>query len=132
MWCDDDDCATSVSRIATIRLRPNSCYLQQRPPIKHVIIIIGENRTFDHVYATYKPKAGETVSNLLSKGIVKANGKPGPNYSLSAQFSALDNTASGGTFSNSPQSKSIYSTLPPALAGGPESRPSPDLHPSPR
>lgn len=63
-------------------------------PIKHVIVIIGENRTFDHVYATYTPKEGETVSNLLSKGIVRANGKPGPNYSLSAQFSALDNTAS--------------------------------------
>ena len=76
-------------------------------PIKHVIVIIGENRTFDHVYATYTPKEGETVSNLLSKGIVKANGKPGPNYSLSAQFSALDNTASGGSFSISPQSKSI-------------------------
>jgi phospholipase C len=89
-------------------------------PIKHVIVIIGENRSFDHVYATYTPKEGETVSNLLSKGIVRANGKPGPNYSLSAQFSALDNTASGGTFSTSPQSKSIYSTLPPALAGGPE------------
>src|ERR1700721_1797528 len=90
-------------------------------PIKHVIVIIGENRTFDHVYATYKPKDGETVSNLLSKGIVKANGKPGPNYSLSAQFSAVDSTTAGtGTFSNSPQSKSIYSTLPPPLAGGPE------------
>jgi phospholipase C len=89
-------------------------------PIKHVIVIIGENRTFDHVYATYTPKEGETVSNLLSKGIIRANGNPGPNYSLSAQFSALDNTASGGTYSNSPQSKSIYSNLPPALAGGPE------------
>jgi phospholipase C len=90
-------------------------------PIKHVIVIIGENRTFDHVYATYTPKQGETVSNLLSKGIVRANGKPGPNNALSAQFSALDNTASGGTFSASPQSKSIYNTLPPALAGGPSS-----------
>ncbi|ADW67566.1 alkaline phosphatase family protein [Granulicella tundricola] len=89
-------------------------------PIKHVIVIIGENRTFDHVFATYKPKEGETVNNLLSEGIVKANGKPGPNYSLSAQFSALDNTTSGtGSYSNSPQSKSIYGTLPPALAGGP-------------
>src|ERR1700723_36291 len=105
---------------------PQSAYAQTAAapatttPIKHVIVIIGENRTFDHVYATYTPKEGETVSNLLSKGIVKANGKPGPNYSESAQFSALDNTASGGTFSNSPQSKSIYGTLPPALAGGPE------------
>jgi phospholipase C len=105
---------------------PQSAYAQNavpaaKTPIKHVIVIIGENRTFDHVYATYKPKAGETVSNLLSKGIVTADGKPGPNYALSAQFSAVDSTTSGnGTFSNSPQEKSIYSTLPPALAGGPE------------
>ena len=26
-------------------------------PIKHVIVIIGENRSFDHVFATYQPKA---------------------------------------------------------------------------
>jgi phospholipase C len=90
-------------------------------PIKHVIVIIGENRTFDHIYGTYTPKDGETISNLLSKGIVKADGKPGPNYSLSAQFSALDSTTSGGgVYAIDPQSKSIYSTLPPALAGGPE------------
>jgi phospholipase C len=90
-------------------------------PIKHVIVIIGENRTFDHVFATYKPKDGESISNLRSKGIVDADGKPGPNYSLSAQFSALDTTSTGnGDYSNSPQEKSIYSTLPPALAGGPE------------
>ncbi len=25
-------------------------------PIKHVIIIVGENRTFDHLFATYQPK----------------------------------------------------------------------------
>ncbi len=28
-------------------------------PIKHVIVIIGENRSFDHVYATYRPKTGQ-------------------------------------------------------------------------
>src|ERR1700721_543963 len=105
---------------------PHSSYAQTAAPatttpIKHVIIIIGENRSFDHVYATYTPKAGETVKNLLSEGIVKANGKPGVNYSLSAQFSALDSTPSGGgVYAIDPQSKSIYSTLPPALAGGPE------------
>ena len=102
---------------------PQSAYAQSsaptKTPIKHVIVIIGENRTFDHVYGTYKPKEGETISNLRSKGIVNADGTPGPNYSLSAQFSALDSTTSGtDTFSNSPQSKSIYSVLPPALAGG--------------
>ena len=26
-----------------------------RTPIEHVILIIGENRTFDHVFATYTP-----------------------------------------------------------------------------
>ena len=25
-------------------------------PIKHVIIIVGENRSFDHLFATYEPK----------------------------------------------------------------------------
>src|SRR5258708_1034090 len=59
-------------------------------PIKHVIVIIGENRTFDHVFATYKPTSGDTVSNLLSKGIVNADGTPGPNFSLASQPSAAD------------------------------------------
>ena len=26
-------------------------------PIKHVIIIVGENRSFDHLFATYVPKS---------------------------------------------------------------------------
>ncbi len=52
-----------------------------RSPIKHVIIIVGENRTFDHLFATYKPKDGQFVDNLLSKGIVNADGTPGPNFS---------------------------------------------------
>src|ERR1700674_5490974 len=56
-----------------------------KTPIKHVIIIVGENRTFDHIFATYKPKPGESVNNLLSKGIVNEDGTPGPNYSLAHQ-----------------------------------------------
>jgi phospholipase C len=84
-------------------------------PIKHVIVIIGENRSFDHVFATYQPSNGETISNLLSKGIVKANGKPGPNYALSAQYSAVDDT----TFAINPGQKTIYTNIPPVVAGGP-------------
>jgi phospholipase C len=118
--------ATMLIALQVLAGLPQSAYAQNSTPttttpIKHVIVIIGENRTFDHVYGTYTPKAGETVANLLSKGIVKADGKPGPNYSLSAQFSALDSTATGsGVYAIDPQSKSIYATLPPALAGGPE------------
>ena len=89
-------------------------------PIKHVIVIIGENRSFDHVFATYKPKNGETVSNLLSKGIVNEDGSPGPNYSLSAQYSAVDSTTVGsGLYSISPPEKTVYTNDPPAVAGGP-------------
>src|SRR5215831_7818943 len=57
-------------------------------PIKHVIVIVGENRSFDHLFATYVPKAGESVNNLLSEKIIKANGSPGINYSRAVQFSA--------------------------------------------
>ena len=84
-------------------------------PIKHVIVIIGENRSFDHVYATYQPKKGQTVSNLLSKGIINADGSKGPHYSLSAQYSAVDTT----TFSISPGGKTLYANVPPVVAGGP-------------
>lgn len=61
-----------------------------RSPIKHVIVIIGENRTFDHIFATYQAPNSEHVDNLLSKGIVTINGAPGQNYSLSTQYRASD------------------------------------------
>ena len=88
-----------------------------RTPIKHVIVIIGENRSFDHVFATYKPKRGEKVDNLLSKGIINADGTPGPNYSIANQYTAVDSDRDG--FEQSPMYKSLYPTLPTQLAGGP-------------
>jgi phospholipase C len=87
-------------------------------PIKHVIIVVGENRSFDHIFATYKPKVGESVANLLSKGIVKEDGTPGPNYSLARQYFA-DITGSP-IFQLSPATaKAPYSALPAPLNGGP-------------
>jgi phospholipase C len=57
-------------------------------PIKHVIILIGENRGLDHTFGVYRPKAaGQTISNLLSKGIVNEDGTPGPNFAQAQQFS---------------------------------------------
>src|SRR5262249_36640653 len=55
-------------------------------PIKHLIVIIGENRGFDHVFGTYRPRHNQRISNLLSRGIVDENGRPGPNFSAAAQF----------------------------------------------
>ena len=55
-------------------------------PIKHVIVLIGENWTFDSIYATYRPGHKQSVDNLLSRGIVTASGAPGPNFAKSLQY----------------------------------------------
>jgi phospholipase C len=89
-----------------------------KTPIQHVIVIVGENRSFDHLFATYQPKPGNTVNNLLSEGIINADGTPGPNFSLAQQYSA-DVTGSK-VFELSPtKGKTPYSVLPPPLNGGP-------------
>ena len=83
-------------------------------PIKHVIVIIGENRSFDHLFATYKPvNSGEKVLNLLSEGVVNADGTPGRNYGKALQYSAKDYDV----YQIAP-SKQPYGALPPALVGG--------------
>ena len=82
-------------------------------PIKHAIVIIGENRSFDHLFATYKPvKSGETVLNLLSEGIVKADGTPGANYTKYPQLQTLNTV----TYQISPTNKTKYTTLRAPLA----------------
>src|ERR1700757_2251164 len=65
-------------------------------PIKHLIVIYGENRSFDHLFATYRPQHNETVMNLLSQGIVDEFGAPGPNFAKAAQFQASDTTQYSG------------------------------------
>src|SRR5215813_2877727 len=55
-------------------------------PIKHVIVLIGENRTFDNIYGTYVGKRGQKVGNLLSLGIVNADGRPGVHRGAATQF----------------------------------------------
>ena len=60
-----------------------------RTPIKHVIVLIGENRTFDHLFATYVPKKGESVKNLLSEGIINPDGTPVKHFKKAQQFQAV-------------------------------------------
>jgi phospholipase C len=67
-------------------------------PIKHVIIIVGENRSFDHLYATYVPTSKkERVLNLLSEGIINPDGSPGPNFAKAHQFQ-ITSAPNGGKF----------------------------------
>jgi phospholipase C len=79
-------------------------------PIKHVIVIVGENRTFDQVFGAYKPRAGQSVENLLSKGIITADGRPGPNFALAAQSTA--EATDPTRFEMSPGGKKPYNVLP--------------------
>jgi phospholipase C len=89
-------------------------------PIKHVIIIVGENRSFDHLFATYVPKnREEKIHNLLSEGIVNADGSPGRNFAKAHQFQIISPPNGGKYFiSAHKQQKALYNVLPaPDLAG---------------
>jgi phospholipase C len=89
-------------------------------PIKHVIVIIGENRSFDHVFATYQPNGGQKIWNLLSEGIIKADGTPGPNFHTAQQIAATDKgtTASDTFLLSPPKAEFPGKILPPPLVGG--------------
>lgn len=77
-------------------------------PIQHVIVVIGENHSFDNVYATYAPGPGQSIDNLLSKGIVNADGTPGTNAGVALQHTASDTAA----YSLDPQRTGAYDPLP--------------------
>ncbi len=61
-----------------------------KSPIRHVIVIVGENHSFDNLFGTYRPARGQTVLNLLSEGIIKPDGSPGPHFDKAQQWQALD------------------------------------------
>lgn len=83
-----------------------------RTPIKHVIVLIGENRSFDHLFATYVPKSHDSVSNLLSKGIINADGTPGPHFSEAQQFQAVAPFRTKFYISLNEDEKAPYDILP--------------------
>jgi len=87
-------------------------------PIKHVIVVIGENRTFDHIYGTYVPKSGDSILNLLSERIVREDGSPGSNFAAAKQYTTSGQTNYFIGADNS--SKAAYTILPaPTLGGAP-------------
>ena len=89
-------------------------------PIKHLIIIVGENRSFDHLFATYVPQhPDERIHNLLSEGIVTAAGQPGPNFGHAYQYK-ITSPPNGGKYwiSADLAQKTLYTTLPPPDLNG--------------
>ena len=79
-----------------------------KTPIEHLIVIVGENRTFDHLFGTYKPHHGSKVMNLLSEGIINADGTPGPNFVKAQQWQAENKDQ----YSIAPRRTAPFATLP--------------------
>src|ERR1700728_3360321 len=78
-----------------------------RTPIRHLIIIVGENHSFDNLFGVYQPQPGQSVRNLLSEGIVNADGTAGPNFKRAEQWQAVDH----GKYSIAPERTAPYGTL---------------------
>ena len=94
-------------------------------PIKHVIVIVGENRSFDHVFATYVPNdRHQHVNNLLSEGIISLdadkNAVPGPNFARAHQLAAVDSGSKDPFLLSPPKQPFPNDTLPAPLVGGPK------------
>lgn len=82
--------------------------METETPIKHLIVIIGENHTFDNLFGGYRPPKGQTVKNLLAEGIINADGTPGPNFAKAAQQQA----SNPNLYRIDPQITGPYATLP--------------------
>ncbi len=102
----------------TVSNTANTATYKTESPIKHVIVIIGENHSFDNVFATYEPKHGHGIWNLRSMGIVNADGTPGPNFSLAQQQAASD-TQTNEFLLNPAKTALPGNVLPAPLTGGP-------------
>ena len=82
--------------------------LPTETPIKHVIVIIGENRSFDDTFGAFVPPPGQFVLNILSERIIGADGKPGINVQSGRQKEASDLSR----YSVAPNIIGEFSTLP--------------------
>ena len=104
-------CSISFSAPASADSDGDSASRKTASPIKHVIVLIGENRSFDNVYGTYDPRPGQSVSNLRTSKIVREDGSLGSRASLAAQVAL--NAIPSQYFIHQPASnKALYATLP--------------------
>jgi phospholipase C len=90
-----------------------------RTPIQHVIVVVGENHSFDNVFATYvPPDPTQSVWNLLSQGIIDKTGAPGINAAKALQRQATDQAiyqiapSITGPLSSLPQPSTTLNALP--------------------
>ena len=95
-------------------------------PIKHVIVLIREDPSLDHLFATYVSPSGDSVKNLLSEGIIKADGTPGRHFGKAKQFHAIAPFKKKYFISLDDDDKDAYGILPePTLNFAPIPKPLP-------
>jgi phospholipase C len=117
-------CSLALAQLSLGATIANAAVSRTTTPIKHVIVIIGENRSFDHVFATYVPAGGDSVDNLLSKGIIALDANkhavPGPHFELAHQLAARDEGSADSFLLNPPKEEFPSNQLPAPLVGGPK------------
>lgn len=90
----------------------------RRSPIKHLIVIIGENRSFDNLFATYiPPDPTQTVLNLLSEGIVDGTGFPPGTFGGATPTPSQNQATDTSTYEISPAQTGAFSALPQPSTG---------------
>jgi len=82
-----------------------------------VIIIIGENRSFDHIFATSSRRLARPSITALRR---HRQGRRNSRTELFALAAILCQRT--GTYSNSPGGKTLYGSIPPVVTGGPPNR----------
>jgi phospholipase C len=54
--------AQGLPDLAAVRtVPPGPAPPKTRTPIQHLIVVVGENRSFDNVFATYVPDGNQTI-----------------------------------------------------------------------
>jgi phospholipase C len=120
-------CSLALAQLSLGAARANAAESRDKTtatPIKHLVVIIGENRSFDHVFATYVPSGGDTIDNLLSKGIIALDANKravsGPHFELAHQLAARDLGGTDAFLLNPPAEEFPRNQLPAPLVGGPK------------
>src|SRR6266852_2700927 len=88
LWALAPIALVAMLGIAPAAARTSGDRLTQTP-IKHVLLIIGENRSFDHLLGLFRPGSGQSVWNLLSQQILNADDSPGANFARARQWQAM-------------------------------------------
>src|SRR5262249_57293404 len=76
---------------------------------------------------THVPASGDSISNLLAKGIVRPDGSPGPHFAKAQQFTTSSQTSY--FISVARRNETRYTTLPAPTLNGAPNNPSPTSPP---